>query len=498
MNSFREKKIFYFFIFIFLFGWSFGHNKNVKEVYAQNLSVIINEVMWGSDSDGEEWIELRNMTNHEIDISDWSIDNAKSSNNSLFIKKGKIPSNGYFLICKNNSKKDYCDYYDSISLNNNYKDNGKLVLRDRNGAIIDNTPNPLNSNWPAGKSSFVSMERVIENGQVSDNWRDNNPPTPQGSGVKLKAEAGPSIITLTSKEIILDGSRSKGNIIDYVWNLGDGVVLSGKIISYRYQFPGKYVVSLTVSDGRNKDVDSIELLVFSDSIFLSEFSLKNKWIEIKNNSNFIQDLSGWGISDTKDKIEFIFPDGSFIAPNGYIVLKKDLINSLIDSNGGVIYLFYPNGDIRTQVSYQKFDGSVARKGDDYFYTSYETPGSENIIYNKENIARGGVGESFSSEKDKEEAKTKSENQSSEGERDLSEPKRVGVLSEEKEAKGGKEGNQFLSKNLLSEVKKAKTPLLFGGLGVILFSGSIGTILARLRKNLKSNNQLKKIEVEIEE
>lgn len=150
-----------------------GHKEIDVTVYnAQPGDVIINEVMWpGSTTKGgnDEWVELRNTTDHDIDLKNWRIDNAASSGGDLEIAGGKsatISAHGYFLI-SNYSQTDSAigvspNLVDSsLSLNNNYKDNGKLVLKDLNGNMIDATPDPSGSSWPAGSNGDIkeSMER---------------------------------------------------------------------------------------------------------------------------------------------------------------------------------------------------------------------------------------------------------------------------------------------------------------------------------------------------
>jgi hypothetical protein len=147
--------------------------------------VVINEIMWmgSSGKSSDEWIELRNMTNHDINLKNWDIDGAVSgSGRHLEIIGGQddiIPANGYFLIAnysKNNSainvKPDFVSA--NISLKNKYKKNGKLVLKDKNGNIIDSTPNPSDSNWSAGSNGNVkeSMERNDDPGDGIEisNW----------------------------------------------------------------------------------------------------------------------------------------------------------------------------------------------------------------------------------------------------------------------------------------------------------------------------------------
>lgn len=247
--------------------------------------IIINEVMWGKDSDDEEWIELRNLTSNTITLDSWVIDNAKSANKPLENIKGMIPADGYFLICEKDSAKN-CDFYGSISLKDtcsNNKCNGDLILRDDKKTIIDIAPgNP----WPIGGEG-KSMQREFKDSSPLDSWIEGNPLSPQSSGVSLSANAGSNIISLTKKEIIFDGSASTGNIDEYFWNFGEGNTAKGKVVSHKYEFPGKYLVSLEVSNPRKKSEAVIEVSIFSNSVFISEFSLKEEWIEIINESENI-------------------------------------------------------------------------------------------------------------------------------------------------------------------------------------------------------------------
>lgn len=457
---------------------------------ALSPDVFLNEIMWGKDQDGEEWIELRNLSNKNINLAGWILDNAKSSGKDLEIERGIIPAKGYFLICDNTSKKDYCDFYASISLSNNYKQNGKLILKNKK-SIIDQTPN--SDKWPAGDRENISMVRVLKDREVINLWVDNNPPTPRGSGILLEANAGSPIVSLTGKEITFNASNSRGNIKDYMWNFGDGVTAEGKVVSHRYNLPGKYIVSLIISDGRNKKSHNIEVIIYSSSIFISEFSLKDKWIEIVNESEEAQDISGWGVSNNKEKIKFKFSNGSYISPHSFILLQSNLTGSIIKKKGGVIFLFYPSGDIKQQISYKEFDGSVVRKNDNYFYSELETPGAENVI------SGGGInlGKEVSSSLVSSSKKNLDLQENSDNKDENKEEKSQTSL-QQGETNNPLNKTEILSENLLAEIKSAKRPLIIGAGATALFSGFFGLGLVKLRRRLKESIlPTHKIEVEIE-
>jgi hypothetical protein len=138
--------------------------------------VVINEIMWmgSSKSSADEWIELKNTTNQNIDISNWRVEKAAESRGDLIISQGySIPAKGFFLVSNYNKGNTSSalnvqpDYYTSkLELINNYQDNGALVLKDSNLQVIDSTPTPSteSTHWPEGINNttdhyYKSMER---------------------------------------------------------------------------------------------------------------------------------------------------------------------------------------------------------------------------------------------------------------------------------------------------------------------------------------------------
>lgn len=156
--------------------------------------VVINEVMWmGSDGKAnDEWIELRNMTDEDVVVGKWTIENSRSSGQpAIMIPADRvIPANGFLLITKRNPTsatswvKSTTDVENgSMSLHNTYSSNGPLILKDDQGNTVDATPEASTSNWPAGAHSttgtkkFWSMERneVPGDGMLVSSWHTCDP-----------------------------------------------------------------------------------------------------------------------------------------------------------------------------------------------------------------------------------------------------------------------------------------------------------------------------------
>jgi len=175
----------------------------VSSAPAASQSVVINEVMWmGSFGNPDDtWIELRNMTDQDINITNWSVTGATNGHGDLNIasdskpkgKKNKhqknkgghqdnfiIPKHGYYLITHfDDANTDVGAQSDlvkgSLDFNGSYKKNGALILKDSSGTIVDKTPDADSSFWPAGWNGIVlhlSMERTDNPGNGSDakNW----------------------------------------------------------------------------------------------------------------------------------------------------------------------------------------------------------------------------------------------------------------------------------------------------------------------------------------
>jgi hypothetical protein len=143
-------------------------------------SVVINEIMWmGSlNSTADEWIELRNMTDREIEIGQWKIENVTGSGNDLNIPANKkIPANGFFLIANYPSTAANSDLnVDPDEVNSNLEfhnsSNGNIVLKTKDGAVIDRAKG---TPWAGGQTSSVSKKSMERNDIPGDglsalNW----------------------------------------------------------------------------------------------------------------------------------------------------------------------------------------------------------------------------------------------------------------------------------------------------------------------------------------
>ncbi|MFW6078973.1 MAG: lamin tail domain-containing protein [Gemmatimonadota bacterium] len=134
------------------------------------LDVVINEVNWyGNGQDAtDEWIEIRNVSGGELNLSGWIIENAGAGDAAVTLDDGTVLADGAYLVIgakkgeNAEGERTSLTGVDGVQIQpvglSNFGE--QLVLRDVEGTLIDSTPT---GDWPAGdEDSFHSMERFDE------------------------------------------------------------------------------------------------------------------------------------------------------------------------------------------------------------------------------------------------------------------------------------------------------------------------------------------------
>jgi hypothetical protein len=143
---------------------------------ASEGEVVISEVNWyGSPLDffiglQDSWIELRNVSERELNVSQWRLEGVGVEGQDVFLFSGTVLAPGEYLVVGN---------HDIFSLGGVAAsqlhmfavpldlpaEGAQIILRDVAGTAIDRTPDPsATGGWPAGEADFdyfffESMER---------------------------------------------------------------------------------------------------------------------------------------------------------------------------------------------------------------------------------------------------------------------------------------------------------------------------------------------------
>jgi PKD repeat protein len=421
---------------------------------AAGPAVVINELMWmgSSLSANDEWIELRNTTDNPVDLSGWFLSKKSGGTESvmLIIPDGSsVPARGFFLIANYGAdlptstlgiQPDLVDT--DVSLVNSAL---QVTLYDATSALIDAADDgsgaPLGGHYESG-AVWQSMERVatVGDGTQKESWRtastavnfDVNAPelgtprAPNGNSAPV-AEAGPDLEAGVDEVVSFDGSESvdvDNDPLSFAWSFGDGAVADGPTPTHRFDEPGSFTATLTVSDGLESSSDSLLIEVREEDapklpndpnpsqpprspqqpalpddpakdgkpkprtakIVLNEFfpnpdgrDQDSEFIELFNQESVDVPLIGWSLTDGKKA--YRFPDTARIDGQGFFVVTYAMSHLLLRNSGSEFQLVDPNGRVVNGVAYSEAPNGLtfARVdgADRWDWTSEITPGSEN-------------------------------------------------------------------------------------------------------------------------
>ncbi len=389
-----------------------------------SANVVINEIAWmgTENSANDEWIELYNDNGENIDLSGWILEAVDGS--PLITLEGTISANGYFLLERTDDTSVPDIIADQIYTGVLGNTGESLKLKNNSDNIIDEIN--ATDGWPAGnKITKQTMEKTttgwqtslnsggtpkaqnssgaVEEPEESEESTGGEPETPPitiGNNPPV-ADAGDNIIAFIGQEINFDGTNSADPDDDelaYSWNMGDGKLIEESSFTYKYSYPGTYLVTLMVYDGQYYVSETITVKIQSQEITINEFipnpegaDEENEWIEIYNDSNSIVDISGWQLDDEASGSQpFVFPQNTLIAPKNYLVFARPITKIALNNDGDSVRLLLPEGIVFQEITYEDCEeGQSSAHTEEGFVWSVPTPGMANIMGPEINMGIGG-------------------------------------------------------------------------------------------------------------
>ena len=285
--------------------------------------IAISEIMYKpaprTDGRNLEFLEIYNSNPFFQDISSYQVVGDNMS--STFPTNTTIPGGG--VICLAASPADITAVYgvtNVVGYTGSLKKSGTLQLLDEVGAVLLTVPYSNVYPWPVAAD---------------------------GSGHS---------IVLANPTYGEEGPRA--------WDISDVVGGSpGAMESFRPSLLRSVVIN--------------EILAHSENPAVLEF------VELYNHSSLTNDLSGCILTDDTTTNKFVIPNGTTIAPSGFISFDQNQLGFIPDGSGSTIYFIKPDGSrILDAVQYEaQADGvSLGRwpDGANAFYPlSARTPGASN-------------------------------------------------------------------------------------------------------------------------
>ena len=311
--------------------------------------VIINEIAWmgSTTSANDEWMELFNATQKDIDLSGWVL---KSDDEKINIHlKGFIIAGGFYIMERTDDSTVPSVPADLIytgALNNAGQ---SLKLYDALNNLVDQV-NFL-TKWPAGDNT---TKQTME--KTSAAWQSSS----QANGTP-KAENSGGATEISHSQLPI--SNQNPNVQTTV---APTVLPSPTPTSTPY-------VNITYPEG----------IVINEILPSPEGADEtNEWIEIYNSNTVEINLQDWKLQDTKGTpATYIFPKNTVLPANGYLVLKRPDTKMILNNDEDGLNLMWPDGQIIDSMSYQKAlkNQSYNKIKNTWQWSIAPTPGAGNTI-----------------------------------------------------------------------------------------------------------------------
>lgn len=346
---------------------------------------MVTEIMYDlpAGDAGHEWIEVYNDSDTEIDLTLWRFFEGEQGH---LIKNASgnppLPPQGIAIIADNEAqfRADWPSFSGSLfdssfSLHNtgeelSFKDenglvHGKITYASEWGGSGDgNSLSLFQGAWHGRSPSPGTFDKTSDDTSGTSQDQDGSHESSSSETIdpvaKPKKESQASFVVPNiyaeahmnqravvgaQSEFTADVFGLQGEPIDnarFLWNFGDGSVQEGKRVYHAYEYPGSYVVVLSVSAGKYHVTDRGEIVAVSSPINVSNaVSMGNEgFIEVSNTGDFEIDISRWILSH-EDR-HYVFPKYSIIRARAET--RFPLKTTLIALNqASPIVLSYPNG-----------------------------------------------------------------------------------------------------------------------------------------------------------
>lgn len=290
--------------------------------------LLLNEVAWmgTTESARSEWIEIRNLTGQNVDISKYQVVDKRGDTQISFPSGSRIGPSGFYLLERGDGA------VPGISADVVFT--GSIANQDEGLRLFDGGCNLLDeavtgSSWPAGNNATKhTMERAPD-----FSWY-----TSANVGGTPRAANTPFVVKKVQEEVF---EEEKGDNIledeglDEVGG-GDSDALLADL--------GSAASSGSSSRLARQCSFETSLSPTHQGVRVNEMawmggvrSANDEWIELKNTSGSRLDISGWQVVDKGEQIRLAFKEGAALTAGGFYLLERTDDDSVLGISADAIY-----------------------------------------------------------------------------------------------------------------------------------------------------------------
>lgn len=315
-----------------------------------STTVYLNELLPNPAAGMDEFIELYNPSQENIDLTDWILRDGSKTGKYIFPKDSAIKPQAYLVVYKkdfkfalNNSGAESVSLYDPTE---------KIVSTTTySGTKKDLSYNFDASNWRWSKFLTPGAENVF-----------NNLPTAKNNVPK-------KVYVNMYADFSADGSDKDRDALKYTWDFGDGHKSYLATTKHKYENTGTFTVTLKITDGSEDTIKTFEIKVekfpkldvkiVSLSPNPSGTDTGAEFLNILNTTKKKINLNGWSIaSGTKTLANHPITVDFFINPKAITKLTYEISKFTLPNTNVKIELRYPNGDVASKVKYKSLSKTV--------------------------------------------------------------------------------------------------------------------------------------------
>lgn len=326
-----------------------GAKASVKEIKEYEKEIMISELFpYPFKSEYEEYIELFNGSDKDIDLKGWILHDASKSGKYVFPDSLFVKAKEYLAIFKKDFK---------FALNNS--GNESVYLIDPNGQTIssssyDGSKKNVSYNfngliWKWSKFLTPGKENIFNN-------------EPYG-----KIKMPENIYENVYADFSISARDNDGEKVKVTWDFGDGHKSYLAKTRYKYNKSGKYELSVKLSDGSEDIIKNFKVKVEEMPhpkvriLFVNPnpdgSDTKNETITVENKSRKKINLNGWSIATGWKKfINHPIRGDIEIGKNKSKEITREISSFTLNNKKDKIELRYPDGEVACKLKYKKEEG----------------------------------------------------------------------------------------------------------------------------------------------